>query len=150
HSLATGLLGDADVSGDGKVTLAEAYAYAYGRTLGATAATRGGAQHPVYQFDLGGAGDVVLTEFQKASGGLLFADRLEGMYVVLDGTRRAIAEVAKLSGSERTLSLAPGKYLIKKRVDDSLLVGEVAVGDSVVRLDESRLQKRPLSKDPQK
>ena len=40
HYLASGLLGDADASGDGKVTLAEAYAYAYGRTVGSTAETR--------------------------------------------------------------------------------------------------------------
>src|SRR6267154_5712888 len=33
HYLARGLLGDADASGDGKVTLAEAYTYAYARTV---------------------------------------------------------------------------------------------------------------------
>ena len=36
HYLASGLLGDADASGDGKVTLSEAYAYAYARTVGET------------------------------------------------------------------------------------------------------------------
>jgi hypothetical protein len=150
HYLATGLLGDADVSGDGKVTLAEAYAYAYGRTLGATAATRAGAQHPVYQFDLGGAGDVVLTELQRRTGGLVFGQAAEGLFVVLDGTRRAVAEVAKAPGAERRLALAPGRYLVKKRLDDELLVGEFAVADELVPFDEARLQKRPLSKDPQK
>src|SRR5207245_7416203 len=68
HYLASGLLGDADASGDGKVTLAEAYAYAYGRTVGSTAETRAGAQHPVYLHDLGGAGDVVPTELAPARG----------------------------------------------------------------------------------
>ena len=54
--------GDADRDHDGRVTLDEAYAYAYGRTVAATAATRAGAQHPTYAFDLKGAGDVVLTQ----------------------------------------------------------------------------------------
>jgi len=150
HYLATGLLGDADASGDGKVTLAEAYAYAYGRTLGATASTRAGAQHPVYQFDLGGAGDVVLTEFAPASGGLLFGPPLEGLFVVLDGTRRAVAEIAKAAGIARRIALGAGKYLVKKRLDDALLVGEVSVEGSMVAVDEARMQRRPLSADPQK
>ncbi len=150
HYLATGLLGDADTSGDGKVTLAEAYAYTYGRTLGATSSSRAGAQHPVYQFDLGGAGDVVLTELSPANGGLVFASAQEGLFTVLDGSRRAIAEVAKAPGSSRSLSLAPGRYLVKKRLEDSLLVGEVEVDDRMQPLDETRLLRTPLSKDPQK
>src|SRR3989454_6549233 len=56
HYLASGLMGDADASGDGRVTLAEAYAYTYGRTVGTTADTEAGIQHPVYLYDLGRAG----------------------------------------------------------------------------------------------
>src|SRR5512134_423204 len=37
HHLASALLGDADKSGDGSVSLAEAYAYAYDRTVADTA-----------------------------------------------------------------------------------------------------------------
>src|SRR5207245_8889318 len=89
HYLASGLLGDADASGDGKVTLAEAYAYAYARTVGETAETRAGAQHPVYMYDLGGAGDVVLTELAPSRGAMVFPCAAEGVYVVLAGSRRA-------------------------------------------------------------
>lgn len=150
HYLASGLLGDADASGDGKVTLAEAYAYAYARTVGETADTRAGAQHPVYQYDLGGAGDVVLTELQPARGGLLFPAVAEGLYVVLDSSRRAVAEVAKPRGIERRLSLAPGDYLVKKRDGDALLVGEVSVAGEPVEVADAHLTRRPLSDDPQK
>ena len=59
HYLASGLLGDADSSGDGKVTLAEAYTYAYARTVGETAETRAGAQrrstHAHHHRDLHGS-----------------------------------------------------------------------------------------------
>lgn len=150
HYLASGLLGDADASGDGKVTLAEAYAYAYARTVGQTADTRAGAQHPVYLYDLGGAGDVVLTELSPARGGLVFPASDEGVYVVLDASRRAVAEVAKHRGGERRLALAPGSYLVKKRDGDSLLVGDFSVAEASVEVADARLSRRPLSDDPQK
>jgi uncharacterized caspase-like protein len=150
HYLASGLLGDADASGDGKVTLAEAYAYAYARTVGETAETRAGAQHPVYLYDLGGAGDVVLTELLPARGAMVFSRADEGVYVVLDSSRRAVAEVAKPRGTERRLALAPGSYLVKKRDGDSLLLGDFSVGDAPVEIADARLTRRPLSDDPQK
>ena len=150
HYLASGLLGDADASGDGKVTLAEAYAYAYARTVGGTSGSRAGAQHPVYLYDLGGAGDVVLTDLSPAHGGLLFGAADEGVYLVLDGSRRAVAEVAKSRGDRRKLALAPGSYLIKKRLSDSLLVGEVRVGEALVEVADAGLTRRSLEQDPQK
>jgi hypothetical protein len=149
HYLASGLLGDADASGDGKVTLAEAYAYAYSRTVGETAETRAGAQHPVYLYDLGGAGDVVLTDLSPR-GALLFPANDEGIYVVLDSSRRAIAEVAKPRGDSRKLALARGDYLVKKRDGDQLLLGNFSVGDTPVEVADDRLTRKPLSDDPQK
>ncbi|HUJ25133.1 MAG TPA: caspase family protein [Myxococcales bacterium] len=150
HYLASGLLGDADASGDGKVTLAEAYAYAYERTVGETAGARAGAQHPVYQYDLGGAGDVVLTELSPARGALVFPAADEGLYVVLDSSRRAVAEVAKPRGSQRRLALQSGDYVVKKRDGDVLLVGEVSVRDFAVEVSDAHMTRRPLSDDPQK
>ena len=150
HYLASGLLGDADASGDGKVTLAEAYAYAYARTVGGTAESRAGAQHPVYLYDLGGAGDVVLTTLSPTRGALVFPAAAEGLYVVLDGSRKAVAEVAKPRGEERRLALAPGKYTVKKREADSLLVGEVQLADFNVEVGDAQLKRRPLSEDPAK
>jgi hypothetical protein len=152
HYLASGLLGDADASGDGKVTLAEAYAYAYGRTVGSTVGTAAGVQHPVYLYDLGGAGDVVLTELAPATGGLVFPAELEGLYVVLDGSHRAVAEVAKPRGSARRLALPAGSYTVKKRLpsEAGLLVGDFEVGRSSVEVDEARMERLALEKDPQK
>lgn len=149
HYLASGLLGDADASGDGKVTLAEAYAYAYARTVGETAETRAGAQHPVYLYDLGGAGDVVLTDLSPR-GVLLFPARDEGVYVVLDNSRRAVAEVAKAKGAARRIALARGDYTVKKRDGDGLLIGSFTVDQEPVEVADDRLVRRPLSDDPQK
>src|SRR5438045_311950 len=72
HHLASGLLGGADKSGDGQVTLFEAYAYAYDRTVADTAESAAGAQHPTFSYDLAGNGDLVLTDV---------ASRHEGVYI---------------------------------------------------------------------
>jgi hypothetical protein len=152
HHLASGLLGDADASGDGQVTLAEAYAHAYGRTVGSTAGSAGGVQHPVFLYDLGGAGDVVITDLSPAGGGLVFPAELEGRYVVLDAGGRAVAEVAKPAGAPRRLSLPPGRYSVKKRLpgEEGLLVASLRVEGLPVRVDERSMDRVALAKDPQK
>jgi len=65
HYLVSALRGAGDESGDGKVTLGEAYRYAYDRTLARTSVTIGGSQHPMYDFKLSGKGGVVLTYTDK-------------------------------------------------------------------------------------
>jgi hypothetical protein len=152
HHLASGLLGGADVSGDGRVTLSEAYAYAYARTVGSTASSAGGVQHPVFLYDLGGAGDVVLAELPPAAGGIAFPPPAEGLYVVLDRAGRAVAEVAKVAGGERRISLADGRYTVKKRLPDEsgLLVARVDVAGAPVVIDEGRMDRVALERDPQK
>jgi hypothetical protein len=152
HHLASGLLGGADASGDGRVTLSEAYAYAYARTVGSTASSAGGVQHPVFLYDLGGAGDVVLAELPPAAGGIAFPAAAEGLYVVLDRAGRAVAEVAKVAGSERRVSLADGRYTVKKRLPDEsgLLVARVDVAGAPVGIDEPRMDRVALDRDPQK
>jgi hypothetical protein len=126
HYLATGLRGDADRDRDGRVTLDEAYAYAYGRTVAATAATRAGAQHPTYALDLHGAGDVVLTTPGGADVVVQFPDGLEGRYFVVDLDRQLfVAEVDKQKGGTSTIAVPPGQYAIKKRLDSHLLMTRV-------------------------
>ena len=67
---------------DGRVTLDEAYSYAYGRTVAATAATRSGAQHPTYDYDLHGAGEVVLNGMSLSRRDSHFAN--SGLVVGVD------------------------------------------------------------------
>ena len=67
HHFISGLRGAADASGDGVVTLAEAYQYAFARTLRTTSDTTVGPQHPAYDYHLAGRGDLVLTRLQQPS-----------------------------------------------------------------------------------
>ena len=56
HALASGLLGAADENGDGRVTLDEAYRYAYEATLRASSRTLAGMQHPTFRYEVRGQG----------------------------------------------------------------------------------------------
>ncbi|MCI0574434.1 MAG: caspase family protein, partial [Myxococcaceae bacterium] len=152
HHLASGMLGDADRSRDGKVNLGEAYAYAYERTVADTASTEAGAQHPTFSFDLAGNGDVVLTDVGTRRDGLaLPAWAPEGTYFLVDARGFVAAEVHKPAGVERRLALAPGRYRVKRRLPDRIRVGEVEVAAGrISALDETSLRDAPFSDDPVK
>ncbi len=111
HYLVSGLRGAADSSGDGKVTLTEAYSYAYGRTVARTSAHIAGGQHPMYEFKLSGRGDVVLTEQQQETARLSVVSAHEVRLIVLsaDG-ERALAEAQLSANQPLQLNLAPGRY----------------------------------------
>lgn len=152
HHLVSGLRGDADRSGDGRVSLSEAYAYAYDRTVADTAESAAGAQHPTFSYDLAGNGDLVLTEVSSRREGLRFpAEAPQGVYYLVDGRGRVVAEVFKEAGAERRIVLSPGRYRVKRRLEDRLRIGDVEVqGGAVSTVEESRLRDAPFSDDPVK
>lgn len=152
HHLASGLLGDADRSADGRVSLAEAYAYAYDRTVADTAASAAGAQHPTFSYDLAGNGDILLTDLQSRSEGVLFpAGAPAGVYYLVDGRGFVAAEVRKPEGLERRLALAPGSYRVQRRLSDRLRVGEVSVASGrISSISEASMRDAPFSDDPVK
>lgn len=111
HTLVTGLRGAADVSGDGRVTLEEAYRFAYHETLQRTQTTTTGAQHANFDIQLQGAGELVLTDLRDHGGTLVLHDDVAGRVFVRDtAERRLVAEVTKLKGFPLPLALPPGGY----------------------------------------
>jgi hypothetical protein len=149
HYLTTGMRGDADENKDGKVTLDEAYSYAYGRTVAATSATRTGAQHPTYAYDIQGAGEVVLTQPGNADVVITFPGELEGRYFVVDLERQIfVAEIDKAAGAASRIALPRGQYAIKKRLDTHLLMKRVdARNKGVVVVDESQMEQVSFDED---
>jgi hypothetical protein len=112
HNLVTGLRGAADTSGDRRVTLAEAYQFAFQKTLARTESTQRGAQHPNYDFDLAGSGDIVVTELTPVSSVLIFDKALVGKLFVRDGGGRLVAELDKVAGLPIELGLEAGPWKI--------------------------------------
>lgn len=128
HFLVSGLRGAGDGDGDGRVTLQELYAYLYRETTYRTAGTRSGVQHPSYDLDLTGSGDLVLSDTQPEGGTLVIGGERPGRYLVFDERHRTfVAEVQVVQGAQRRLSLAPGIYRVQLR-------GEAALHEDVLEV----------------
>ena len=122
HHLLVGLRGVADVSRDGNVSLAEAYEYAYVRTVGEVE------QHPNWEVLLRGQGDVVLTTPRLAEGVLRIKIEASGDWLLrsADG-RRVLAEFEKSMGYVE-LAVPPGEYVARlSRGPRDYLEGRVVV-----------------------
>jgi hypothetical protein len=134
HYLTSGLRGAADVSGEGKVTLNEAYQFAFHETLGGTAETRGGAQHPAYDIQLSGTGDVVMTDVRQTSASLVLSEDLSGRCFVRNAADQLVVELQKPRGRSVELGLEPGSYRVHCDLQSGALATttEVAEGAQVV------------------
>lgn len=129
HALLTGLRGAADATGDGRVTLNEAYQYAYHETLARTEQTRLGAQHPSYDLNLSGQGDVVLTDVRSTGAGLILGEGLTGRLYVRDLQGKLVAELNKPAGRAMELGFAPGTYRITLDQAGALSRTEIALAE---------------------
>ena len=144
HYLVSGLRGAADVSGDGKVTLGEAYQFAFHETLARTERTKGGAQHPAYDMKLSGTGDVVMTDMRATSAGLVLGKDLEGRFYIRNPKGELVAELYKPRNRSMELGLPPGAYSIRLEQPKSLDTASVTLtegGRETLAL--SRFQRMP-------
>ncbi|MHB8872592.1 MAG: caspase family protein [Myxococcaceae bacterium] len=127
HHFVTGLRGAADASRDGRVTLEEAYAWAFSRTLESTFGSRGGMQRPGFKIELRGQGELVLSEPGSARGRLTLGVTAPGRWLVVQArTGAVLAEVEKGEGPA-TLALPPGSYRVRLRAESGWLEREVSV-----------------------
>jgi hypothetical protein len=111
HHLVTALRGAGDADGDGKVSLDEAYRYAYRRTLASTARTQVGEQHVTLETDLAGQGDVAVTFPADAKAQLELPAPLDARVLVQHrASGSVVAEVQKAPGAAIRLAFAAGSY----------------------------------------
>ena len=129
HYLVSGMRGAADVTGDGKVSLGEAYQFAFNETLDRTTGTQAGAQHPAYDIKLSGTGDVVMTDLRQTSAGLVLAEELDGRFFIRNAERQLVAELYKPAGRSIELGLEPGMYAIRLEIEPKLLISEVVLNE---------------------
>jgi hypothetical protein len=134
HSLVSGLRGAGDLSGDGKVTLSEAYQFAFNETLQKTEKTMGGAQHPSRDMNLAGTGDVVMTDLRSTSAGLELDEDVDGRLFIRDANGELVAELYKKSGRAMSLGFPAGKYTVR-------LERPAEFSEAVVTLQNNRREK---------
>ncbi|MBN2353556.1 MAG: hypothetical protein JXD23_13365 [Spirochaetales bacterium] len=131
HYLVSGLRGAADASRDGVVTLNEAYQYAFNETLVRTERTQFGPQHPSYDIQLTGTGDLVLTDLRETSAGLLIDDAVTGRIYIRDAAKKLVVELNKQDKGSLEIGLSPGDYTV-------LVDAQGALSQAAVRLSSGR------------
>ncbi|MBI2375730.1 MAG: caspase family protein [Deltaproteobacteria bacterium] len=145
HHFVTALRGAADADRDGRISLNEAYAYAYRGTIRSSGRTTK-LQHPTYLFDLKGKGDFSLSfpkEDGRGTGRLSIS--APGSYLVMEGTQEdsVAAELVAEDGGTQIL-LPPGPYLVRQRSDSSYreYAVDLAAGEDV---DLSKLEYKEVA-----
>jgi hypothetical protein len=108
----SGLRGAADSNHDGKITLTEAYQYAYAKTLARTQNTVHGPQHPAYDMHLSGTGDVVITDLRSTESTLVLPAALRGHITIVDKSGRVAIELSKDAGDPLSLGLPNETYTV--------------------------------------
>lgn len=148
HYLLVALRGAGDRNGDGRVSLDEAYRYAYGQTLAATARTAIGEQHVTLETELVGRGDVPMTYPASSTSQVVLPKNLEGKLLLQNLPERAVlAEVTKAKGQPVRLAVPPARYEAVVRQDGHAYECKMTLGaNQSVQLDLSSCS--PIADQP--
>ena len=125
HYLVSGMRGAADMSQDGKVTLNEAYQYAYHETLMNTEKTMSGPQHPNYNIQMTGTGDVIMTDIRQSSAIMVFDKSIQGRIFIRDHEDRLVLEMRKSDGKSMQIGLEEGDNTISYEINRALYAASV-------------------------
>jgi Caspase domain len=131
HNLVSGMRGAADMNLDGRITLNEAYQFAFDGTLVQTERTMAGAQHPSRHIQMSGTGDVVITEIRKSAAILVLDAGFAGRVFVHDAAGVLLVELTKTAGREVAIGLDAGGYKI-------FVVGESGAMEAKVKLEDGK------------
>jgi len=115
HYWVSALRGAGDANGDGRVTLAESYDFAYSQTL--LRSSRGGGllQHPAAVFDLHEAAPIVLTKTNGASALVRFPKAADAHFLIYAlGSRAVLGELWSSAEHDAAFALPAGRYLVQR------------------------------------
>lgn len=132
HHLVAGLLGAADRSGDGSVTLQEAFDYAKERTVRDSARFGVTPQHPSFDVQLRGRQDIVLTQLASSTSALELIQTRGPLEVIHLASGVTVVEMS--TGERRArIALLPGHYLVRRVDGDRAFTKEITIapGQSV-------------------
>jgi len=127
HNLVSALRGAADLNRDGRITLTEAYQFAFDETLAQTEKTVGGPQHPNYNIQMSGTGDVIITDISESAALLTILRDVGGRLFIHNEANYLVAEMNKPAGREITIGLDEGAYRITYIADNSVYEADVEI-----------------------
>ena len=140
HHFVAGLLGAADQSADGEVSLTEAFEYARGLSVRDTARLAETPQHPSFAVRLRGRQDLVLTRLAPSSPGLVDLEQSEGPLELLRLPGATALLETPVGPRTVRVQLPPGRYLVRRTVGRAVYLAELGVeGGGVQRLRERDL-----------
>lgn len=140
HHLIAGLRGAADQSGDGAVTVTEAFDYARRLTVRDSALHARMPQTPSFDLNLRGRRDVVLTRVDEGDSRVALKQAEGPLEVIRLDAGLVVAELPP-GRLEMALALPPGGYLVRRRSGGSVFATEIdlAPGAAVVIAEEDLL-----------
>lgn len=112
HHLSVGLRGLADLDEDGRVSLAEAYAYAYRKTVAKAVSGAAGAQHPSFDFAVRGFGEWVFSRPEQLGSTIVLGASIAGAVWIADRKNELVAELSKAGGELVKVAVRPGWYRV--------------------------------------
>lgn len=128
HHFVSALRGAADQNHDKRITLLEAYSYSYRETVQTSAEDSQVIQQPHFDMTFRGAGDLVLTDLQRAKSTVIIKSNTDARYVLFSKPLgQPIAEIYIEKKNRRSLAMAHGNILIHKRTAHGAYAAEVYV-----------------------
>jgi len=112
HNLVAALRGAADTNHDRRISLTEAYNYAYDETLANTLESRAGPQHPFFDFKVSGQGDFALADLTPA-GSELVLEGLQGKIYFIDKNEHVALRMSKTTGTALSMRLPPASWRVR-------------------------------------
>jgi hypothetical protein len=128
------LRGAGDANGDGRVTLAESYDFAYSQTLLRSSRGSGVLQHPAAVFDLHEAAPIVLTKTAGPTAIVRFPQSADTRYLVYAlGSRSVLGELWGSAERSVAFALPAGRYLVQRTGGAGPAGLELALGSGETR-----------------
>lgn len=127
HHVLSALRGAGDSDGNGMVTLQEAYEYAYGRTVASTMPNFFGSQHPTFEYNLSGTGNLVLTRLSRGGAVVVVGPGIRRNYLLTSTKQGVVSEVWSDASKPLRLSVAGGAYRVWRRDGESTYIADVQI-----------------------
>jgi hypothetical protein len=101
--------------------------------LAQTEKAMGGPQHPYYNIQMSGTGDVVMTDIRQGSSLLIINRNISGKIFIHDEEDVLVVELTKPSGREIELGLEEGQYRVINIVEGNVYETKIVLlkGDSL-------------------
>ncbi len=140
HHFIAGLRGAADLSGDGDITLAEAFDYAKTLTIRDTSEQAPSPQHPSFDINLRGRRDIIIAQLANGPTTLQVSEVRGPLQLIHLQSGLVVLEIEP-GKRHVTLAVPAGHYVLRRATDDGNYAREIGLAPGqTMTIDEADLQ----------